>query len=94
MVLPAMRSIVQRRRYAPPHHEGSAIKPREGTVDAFDCALLRRHLPWSRRRTGEVGCEFGVARFRFVCRPLLHRAVAADAIGQREEFDCGVVRGL
>ncbi len=44
--------------------------------------LLRRDLPWRRRRIDQVGGQLLVARFGIRNRLLLHRAVAADAVGQ------------
>src|SRR5262245_36924037 len=57
-------------------------------------ALLRRHLARRRWRIDEVGRELLVARAGVLHRLLLHRAVAADAVGQRKQLDGGVVRGL
>src|SRR5262245_55611521 len=54
--------------------------------------LLRCDLPWRGRRGGEIGGELGVARLGVFHRLFLHGAVAADAVGQREQFDRGVVR--
>ena len=55
-------------------------------------ALLRRDLPRRGRRVDEVGGELRVARLGVLHRLLLHRAVAADAVGQRQQFDRGVER--
>ena len=54
-------------------------------------ALLRRDLARCGRRVDEVGGELGLSRFRVLYRLLLHRAVAADAVGQRENFNRGIV---
>src|SRR4029079_5817399 len=52
--------------------------------------LFRRDLPWCGRRTDEVGGELRVARPGILHRLFLHRAVAADAIRQRENFGRGI----
>ena len=54
------------------------------------CALLRRDLPRRGRRVDEIGGELRVARFGVLHRLLLHRAVAADAVGQRQDLDRGI----
>jgi hypothetical protein len=53
-------------------------------------ALLCRQLPRRGRRAGKVGGKLFVARLRVVCRLLLHRAVAADAVRKRQQLDSGV----
>ena len=55
-------------------------------------SLLRRDLPWRGRWIDEVGGQLRVARFGVLHGLLLHRAVAAHAVGQREHFDGGIVR--
>src|SRR6185437_3923936 len=54
--------------------------------------LLRRHLPWRRRWIGEVGDELPVAGLSIPGCLFLDRAVAADAIRQRQQFDRGIER--
>src|ERR1700754_854807 len=54
-------------------------------------ALLRRNLPRGWRWIDEGRCQLRVARFRIRYCLLLDRAVAADAVGQRENFHRGVV---
>src|SRR5690349_19001819 len=68
--------------------------PARAALGRDDVELLRRHLARCRRRVDEVGGELLVARLGVLYRLLLHRAVAADAIRQREYFYGGVVRGL
>ena len=59
----------------------------EGVSYTVGPPLLRRDLPRRGRRVDEVGGELGVARFGVVHRFLLHRAIAADAVRQRQDFD-------
>jgi hypothetical protein len=49
---------------------------------AHPVALLRRNLPWRRRRVDEVGGQLRIARLGIRNRFLLDRAVAADSVGQ------------
>src|SRR5436189_93400 len=49
--------------------------------------LLRRQLPWCGRRVDEIGGELRVARLGVLHRLLLDRAVATDAIRQRQYLD-------
>src|SRR6185295_8588412 len=62
-----------------------------GAFAHHTATLLRRNLPRGWRRIDEVGGELRVARLGICSRLLLHRAVAADAVGQRENFHRGVV---
>src|SRR4051794_15749612 len=55
--------------------------------------LLRSHLPRRRRRVDEIAGELLVARLGVLDRLVLDRAVAADAIRQRQYFYGGVVGG-
>src|SRR5438132_1641397 len=58
-----------------------------------DLLLLRSELPWCRWRAGEIGGKLRVARLCVLHRLLLHRAVAADTVGQRQEFGRRIDRG-
>src|SRR5262249_30141500 len=49
--------------------------------------LLRRELARCGRRAGEIGGEFFVPCLHVACRLLLHRAIAANALRQREQLD-------
>src|ERR1700686_457994 len=57
-----------------------------------DWYLLRRDLPWRRRRVDEIGGQLRVSRFGILDRLLLYRPVAPDAIGQRQQLDRGFQR--
>src|ERR1043166_2756396 len=52
---------------------------------SFRCQLPRR-----RRRVGEIGSQLRVAGLGVLHCLLFDRAVAADAVGQRENFDGGI----
>src|SRR5258708_16267671 len=56
------------------------------------CTLLSRDLPRRRRRAREIGGQLRMARLGLLRGFFLHRAVAADAIRQRENFDGGIER--
>src|SRR4029079_4437109 len=60
---------------------------RKAGTTVVEAALLRRDLPWRGRRVDQVGGKLGVAHLSVVHRFLLHGAVAADAVGQRKDFD-------
>src|ERR1700729_3852531 len=59
---------------------------------AATAALLRRDLTWRGRRVGKVGDELAVAGMGVAGRLFLDRAIAADAIRQRQQFDRSIQR--
>src|SRR5258708_37673124 len=74
---------------------------RDGRMDCFvalllamtaGCTLLSRDLPRRRRRAREIGGQLRMARLWLLRGFFLHRALAADAIRQLENFEGGIER--